>query len=113
MSNSTVTITDAEPELVKTILKGRQQVVSHSGTSQYATGSGLAACGLAALNCARIVLGREHAGVRDEALLRDVLSRETMEACQPTCSVPCISLCSIPRKSPPSALYGRAIYTWK
>jgi hypothetical protein len=66
-------------DLVGTILQGQEQVVSHPGTSQYGTGAGLAACGLAALNCARIILGKEEEGIRNEALLRDIVSRETTE----------------------------------
>lgn len=81
-SNTESTVADTEFELVKTILQGREQVVSHPGTSQYGTGAGLAACGLAALNCARIALIREQEGVRDEALLRDIISLETAEARQ-------------------------------
>ncbi|KAJ7587962.1 hypothetical protein C8J56DRAFT_1004410 [Mycena floridula] len=54
------------------------EIVSHSGTSQYATG-GISSCGLAALNCVRVILSKERAGLKGEALVQDILTRKTME----------------------------------
>jgi hypothetical protein len=72
---------------VKSILRqvflGNQQIVSHVGVSQFqasgSAGTGRSACGLAALNCARIVFDREERGIRNKSLLRQVLARETAE----------------------------------
>ena len=64
---------------VKHILDGSEVIVTHAGTSQYTGGGGLSACGLAAMNCARVLLGKEQAGLRDDALLMNIVSRATME----------------------------------
>ena len=62
------------------LLDGTEHVVSHEGTSQYnRDGSGASACGLAALNFARVVFLKEQDGLRDAALLQAVLSRECAE----------------------------------
>jgi hypothetical protein len=61
---------------------GEQQIIAHDGVSQYrpsGVGGGMSACGLAALNCARMVFGKEDEGVTDNALLRDLLTRQTAE----------------------------------
>lgn len=62
------------------ILSGREHVVSFPGRSQYGPdGGGVSACGLAALNCARVILGKERDGMRGEHILRDMMKRETAE----------------------------------
>jgi hypothetical protein len=62
------------------LLDDAEHVVSHEGTSQYnREGSGAAACGLAALNFARVAFLKEQDGLRDAALLQAVLSRECVE----------------------------------
>jgi hypothetical protein len=62
------------------LLDGTEHVVSHEGTSQYnREGSGASACGLAALNFARVVFLKEQEGLRDVALLQAALSRECAE----------------------------------
>ena len=62
------------------LLDGTEHVVSHEGTSQYnREGSGAAACGLAALNFARVAFLKEKDDLRDAALLQAVLSRECAE----------------------------------
>ncbi len=59
---------------------GTEHVVSHGGTSQYnRDGTGASACGLAALNFARIVFSMEQSGLKDTALLQAVLARECVE----------------------------------
>ena len=75
-------------EIVQKILGGSQQVVSHIGASQYAAGPGwgVSACGLAALNCARVILRKEQDGLHDEALLRDIMSPETARVRQIFCN---------------------------
>ena len=62
------------------LLDGTEQVVSHAGTSQYSRdGTGAAACGLAALNFARVAFLKEQNGLRNSSLLQAVLSRECAE----------------------------------
>ncbi len=57
-----------------------EHIVSHGGTSQYnKDGTGASACGLAALNFARIVFSMERSGLQDTALLQAVLARECVE----------------------------------
>ena len=59
---------------------GAERVVSYSGTSQYSRdGTGASACGLAALNFARIVFSIEQGGLQDTALLQAALARECAE----------------------------------
>jgi hypothetical protein len=68
--------------IVRKVLAGREWVISHSGASQYTIpGGGVSACGIAALNCVRVVLGKEQDGLRGEALLQDLTSRDTAEVC--------------------------------
>lgn len=55
------------------------QIVSYSGISQYRAG-GVSACGIAALNCVRIVLTKERTEkLKDDDLVQDLLSQNTME----------------------------------
>jgi hypothetical protein len=71
----------SQEETVDRILTGVQQVVSFPGRSQYAAGGGgVSTCGLAALNCARVILGRERDGLKGEELVCSMMGRETMEA---------------------------------
>lgn len=62
-------------DVVLGILRGVQHVVTHSGISQYQAG-GLSACGLAALNCARVILTKEKEGLSGEALLNELVQEE-------------------------------------
>jgi hypothetical protein len=74
----------AKEEAVDGVLAGSQYVVSFPGRSQYtAGGGGASACGLAALNCVRVVLGRERDGLKGEELVYSIMGRETMEASTP------------------------------
>jgi hypothetical protein len=67
------------------ILSGERTVISH-GTSQYQVG-GVSACGLAALNCARIVLVAEQAGPKGRDLLKFVTKAKTAQVRRPkSCS---------------------------
>ena len=62
------------------IVNGTEHVLSYGGTSQYSRdGTGTSACGLAALNFARIVFSMEQGGLQDTALLQAVLARECAE----------------------------------
>lgn len=73
-------------ELLAKLLRGETEyVVSHPGRSQYsAQGSGASACGLAALNCARLVLQNErNDGAGGEKVLNQILQREFSEVKPP------------------------------
>src|SRR6266567_3595312 len=62
------------------VLDGAEHVLSHGGTSQYnRDGAGASACGLAALNFARIVFSIEQSGLRDTDLLGAVLAHACAE----------------------------------
>ena len=76
-------MSEVTPETIARLLQGETElVVSHPGRSQYsAPGSGASACGLAALNCARLVLQAERDGVRGTGLLEHILKQEFSEVC--------------------------------
>ena len=73
------------------VLAGQQRIVSYPGTGQYqgasqSNSTGIASCGLAALNCARIAFQLQEECVKDsssspptDVFLRDLLSRQTVE----------------------------------
>jgi hypothetical protein len=62
------------------LVNGTEHVLSHGGTSQYnRDGTGASACGLAALNFARIAFSIEQSGLYDMDLLQAVLARECAE----------------------------------
>ncbi|KAI1789534.1 hypothetical protein LXA43DRAFT_1020714 [Ganoderma leucocontextum] len=57
-----------------------EYVVTHPGRSQYSqTGGGVSACGLAALNCARIVLGLHSTGLDTAHLVQELMKRKFLE----------------------------------
>lgn len=68
-------------DAIKKVLQGGEEyVVSFTGRSQYSTdGGGVSACGLAALNCARLVLQQDRQGVHGLDLLREITKREQFE----------------------------------
>jgi len=62
------------------VVDDAEHVVSYPSTSQYnRDGTGASACGLAALNFARIVFFMEQSGLRDTTLLQAVLARACAE----------------------------------
>lgn len=63
-------------------------VVSH-GRSQYSGPGGVSACGLAAMNCARVVLGKEKRGTRGRALLEHMAKEETLDVRLLSCAASC------------------------
>jgi hypothetical protein len=66
---------------VEGLLNGSGSVVSYPGTSQYSKG-GASACGLAAFNCARIVLGWEtHQGRTANQVLQAFSEKEPVLVC--------------------------------
>lgn len=57
-----------------------EYVVTHPGCSQYSqAGGGVSACGIAALNCARIVLGLHAARLGHEQLVLELMRRQLLE----------------------------------
>ncbi len=72
-----------EAEIIHALAVGTisSYVVSFAGNSQYSAGGGMSSCGLAALNCARIILGKEQGGPLGASLLSDILKRQTLEVC--------------------------------
>ena len=109
--------------ILQQVFLGNQQIVSHVGVSQFQTsdnaGIGRSACGLAALNCARTVFGKEDSGIKGEELLHEVLTRETAEVNTSSLLVMVTSHLngSLPlcRKSLQFVCIGtvRSIWTWK
>ena len=62
------------------VVDGAEYLVSRVGTSQYnRDGTGASACGLAALNFARIAFSIEQSGLQDTTLLQAVLARACAE----------------------------------
>ncbi|PIL36988.1 hypothetical protein GSI_00680 [Ganoderma sinense ZZ0214-1] len=63
-----------------------EYIVTHPGRSQYSqTGGGVSACGLAALNCARIVLGLQSAGLDPAHLVQELMKRKFLEGILQPC----------------------------
>ncbi|KAK0489056.1 hypothetical protein IW261DRAFT_1390486 [Armillaria novae-zelandiae] len=67
------------------IIKEKEKLVVHPGTSQYTIG-GVSACGLASLNFARLALDKEREGIQGAALLADIASVEAVEDAVSICS---------------------------
>lgn len=63
--------------IIQKILSGERTVISH-GASQYQVG-GVSACGLAALNCTRIILAAEQDGPKGIDLLKFVTRPKTAQ----------------------------------
>lgn len=77
--------------IILKILSGERTVISH-GASQYQAG-GVSACGLAALNCTRIILTAEQDGPRGIDLLKFVIRAKTAQVRAPR---PCLIKTSLP-----------------
>lgn len=68
--------------LVKAILLGQYELVTHQGISQYGVqGKGASACGIIALNFVRVALQKRQSIGADDVLIADITSRETAEVC--------------------------------
>jgi hypothetical protein len=67
--------------VVRNTLDGTEEIVCHRGTHQYSDGGifGVSACGLAALNFARVVFAKEREHGQEEDLLRAVIAKETVQ----------------------------------
>jgi hypothetical protein len=67
--------------VVRNILDGTEEIVSHRGTHQYSDGGifGVSACGLAALNFARVIFEKERECGPDEGLLQAIIVKETVQ----------------------------------
>ncbi|KAF7982846.1 hypothetical protein HWV62_25814 [Athelia sp. TMB] len=75
-------------EVAKSILGGKEEVICHRGSSQFTRGAGSSACGLAALNFARVIFREIRASGQEdgERLLRVVVKRQTVEEVTSICS---------------------------
>jgi hypothetical protein len=74
--------TQLSPEdVVRSILGGTKQIVSHPGTGQYsqAANTGFSACGLAALNCTSTLLSKVSGATEPDVFLQELIARETLE----------------------------------
>jgi hypothetical protein len=73
--------------IVRRVLGGNEEIVCHDGAHQYGdSGQGIAgvsACGLAALNFARILFEKEQEGVRDEDFIQAVFESQTVHVSSP------------------------------
>jgi len=68
--------------VIRNILDGTEEIVCHRGTHQYSDGGifGVSACGLAALNFARVIFEKERECGRDsEGLLQAIIAKETVQ----------------------------------
>ncbi|KAG6890929.1 hypothetical protein C0995_000886 [Termitomyces sp. Mi166 len=71
---------------ISQVFKGEQLLVSHDGLSQYRHHSvGQSACGLAALNCARLIFEKQNDGLRGEDLILWLSSRQGVEEITSIC----------------------------
>ncbi|TFK65417.1 hypothetical protein BDN72DRAFT_197003 [Pluteus cervinus] len=61
------------------VLSGGQLTASYLGTSASAQGGGVPVCGLAAFNCARIVLRKSTEGITEDELLEDITREKTFQ----------------------------------
>jgi hypothetical protein len=66
--------------IVQRVMDGTEEIVCHRGTQQYGNQgiTGVSACGLAALNFARVVFEKEQESGRDEHFLQAVVAKETV-----------------------------------
>ncbi|TFK65855.1 hypothetical protein BDN72DRAFT_800715 [Pluteus cervinus] len=82
-------LTDAHviTERIERIFTGAEVIVSHPGSSQYAQGTGVSACGLASLNCARVIFEKQKEGLLGEVILGDVMRKETIEDIMTICAM--------------------------
>jgi hypothetical protein len=67
--------------IARNVLDGFEEIVSHRGTHQYGNQgiSGISACGLAALNFARVTFEKRQAIRQDEAFLRAATVWDTVQ----------------------------------
>ena len=79
---SMTTMTDQDStEIIQSVIHGvSEHIVSFKGQSQYGVdGIGASACGLAALNCARVILQKDKDGLQGKKLLLELTKQETFE----------------------------------
>ncbi|KAH7918944.1 hypothetical protein BV22DRAFT_1199753 [Leucogyrophana mollusca] len=88
MSHTRVTVRSTPGNATWDVSVGKERIVSFTGTSQFGRGiSGISACGLAALNFARVVFAQEQAdGASTESLLRSIPTKETIEEITSICA---------------------------
>jgi len=68
--------------VIRGVLGGTEEIICHRGTHQYGDSNGgitgVSACGLAALNFARVIFEKEGESRRDEDFIQAVIARETV-----------------------------------
>ena len=68
--------------IVRSVLGGTEEIVCHDGTQQYGDSgrgiTGTSACGLAALNFARVIFQKEREIGRNEELIQVVIAKQTV-----------------------------------
>lgn len=67
-------------EAIRKVLRGQEHIATYAGSSQYSQGTS-SACGLAALNCVRVVLDLERKDIKEDILLQAMMQQETMDVC--------------------------------
>ncbi|TFK65421.1 hypothetical protein BDN72DRAFT_860636 [Pluteus cervinus] len=72
-------IHDSSNDLATLVLRGQRLTFSYDGTSVSAQDGRVSACGLAALNCARIVFKKFKKGLTEAQLLEDIISEQTVQ----------------------------------
>ncbi|KAF9651535.1 hypothetical protein BDM02DRAFT_3154328 [Thelephora ganbajun] len=77
-------VSSSTDAIILKILSGERTVISH-GTSQYQVG-GVSACGLAALNCTRIILAAEQDGPKGRDLLKFATKAKTAQGITSICA---------------------------
>ncbi|KAG6833769.1 hypothetical protein H0H87_001201 [Tephrocybe sp. NHM501043] len=88
----TTKVTDSSVDIVDRLFSGQQSqvVISHDGVSQYRLNppsGGQSACGLAALNCARLAFSKEFEGLLGEELISWLASRPGAEEITAICDL--------------------------
>lgn len=81
-NNTPPPISEEEQRIIQridTIFKGSEVILSHPGSSQYSQGMGASACGLASLNCAKVVFELQREGILGEIMLSELMKQDTME----------------------------------
>lgn len=77
-STQGVRASDSPTLIAQRVLDGKECVISFPGTSQYTQG-GSSACGLAAMNCVRVILNLERKGKGGESLMLSMFQKEIMD----------------------------------
>lgn len=80
-------IQQGENAIVRNVLDGVEEIVCHPGTHQYSDGGlfGVSACGLAALNFARVIFEKRREHRQDVAFLQAIITGQTVKEITDIC----------------------------